>query len=250
MKKILLTAVCLGLLAANCNKEDDPVADSTPVGGNTVVSVSFHWKWGPNNLDTTLICTTTMGEPIKFRRVQFFVAQPYFQDDNGALVQEFPSKYLLVDLADGALVQNIGELNGHLQTMHLTLGLDSAANHADPTQYAIDNPLSVSTGMHWSWTDGYVFMRLEGWYDSNNDGLVNLADNMFSYHCPTDIMRRLHQVELHQDALTGGALVIDLDLDMAVVIGSTDIQNNNFGTVANATTITLMDNLVTAITAP
>ena len=250
MKKIVITAVCLSLLAANCKEDENPVEEHTHVDGNTVVSTSFHWKWGLDAFDTAQTYITASGAEIKVNRLQFYLAQPSFADDNDVLVAEFPAKYLLVDLMDGALIQNIGELNGHLHHMHFTLGVDSITNHGDPAVYAVDHPLSISNGMHWTWADGYIFMKLEGQYDSNGDGDVDATDLPFTYHCVGDPLRRLAELEVHHDANTGGALVLDLDLDLAVLIGTTDIEADNFSEGDTPITRTLMDNLASAITYP
>lgn len=247
MKKILITAVCLSLLAANCKEDENPVDDHTHVDGNTVVSTSFHWKWGVNDFDTAQTYTTALGEKIVVDRVRFFLAQPYFQDDNGGVVAEFPAKYLLIDTDDGALIQNIGEVNGHLHTLHFTLGLDSATNHSDPTLASA--PLSPSD-MHWSWNDGYIFLNVVGRYDSDNDGDVDNNDQGFSYHCAGDNLKRPFEVEIHTDAINGGALVVDMDLDLSLVLNDKDISATPFSDGDNAFTRALVDDLQTSITIP
>lgn len=250
MKNILLIALGFALITSGCNKDEDPIEEQTPVGGNTVVSASFHWKWGLDDFDTAQTYITASGAAIRVDLVQFYLAQPSFEDDSDVLVAEFPTKYLLVDLMDGAAIQNIGELNGHLHHMHFTLGVDSITNHSDPALYPLDHPLSISNNMSWLWTAGYIFLKLEGRYDSDGDGDVDANDQPFTYHCVGDPLRRLVELEVHHDALTGGALVLDLDLDVAVLIGTTDIETNSFSEGENTTTRALMDNLASAITYP
>jgi hypothetical protein len=250
MKKILITAVCLSLLAVNCKDDENPVEEHTHVDGNTVVSAQFNWKWGLDAFDGTQTYTTTLNEKITVGRVQFYLAQPYFSDDSDVLVEEFPDKYLFVDLADGALIQNIGEVNGHLHTMDFILGLDTVANHNDPSLLAADHPLSVSNGMHWSWTQGYVFLKVEGKYDSNNDGVVDATDAQFVYHCAGDAMRRNAEVDVHHDALTGGSYILAMDVDLAVLIGSIDIEAEPQSEGGGAVNAQLMNNLRNAISTP
>ncbi|MEO8069398.1 MAG: MbnP family protein, partial [Flavobacteriales bacterium] len=116
--------------------------------------------------------------------------------------------------------------------------------------YPADHPLSVSQNMHWSWTQGYIFLKMEGRYDSDNDGVVEATDNTFAYHCTSDALRRDVELEVHQDALSGGALVIDLDLDLANIISPVDIQSIPFAEGADPLNRTMMDSLATAITLP
>ena len=43
----------------------------------------------------------------------------------------------------------------------LHLGVDPAHNHADPSTYASDHPLSLQNPtMHWGWSAGYRFMAI------------------------------------------------------------------------------------------
>ncbi|MBK7553716.1 MAG: hypothetical protein IPI55_03680 [Flavobacteriales bacterium] len=251
MKKILITAVCLSLLAVNCKDDENPVEEHTHVDGNTVVSAQFNWKWGLDTFDGTQTYTTALNEKIKIERVQFYLAQPYFSDDNDVLVEEFPAKYLLVDLADGALVQNIGEVNGHLHTMDFILGLDSVTNHSDPALVAADHPLSISNNMHWSWSQGYIFLKVEGKFDSDGDDIVEGTDDPFTYHCAgSDALRRNAEVDVHHDALTGGAYIITMNVDLAALIGSIAIQAEPSAQGAGPVNVQLMNNLRNAISTP
>ncbi len=66
------------------------------------------------------------------------------------------------------------------------IGIDSVTNHLDPTQYGSDNPLALqSPNMHWSWTSGYIFLRIDGIYDGDGDNIPDAA-NGFEVHLGTD----------------------------------------------------------------
>lgn len=246
-RKALMASILTLVLGAGCKKDEGTVEEHTHVGGNTIASLQFNWQWGAAAFDASQQYTTNLGEPIRFNRVRFFVGQPSFNDDNGNLVQAFPQKYLLIDKDNGGLIQNIGEVNGHLHTMHMILGVDSATNHVDPATNAA--PLDDQS-MHWGWNPalGYIFYKLEGRYDSDNDGDVDNDDNPFVYHCGPDVMRRNTTFNVHTDALTGGSLIIDLTIDMQQTVNNLDIESDPFEDTVGPMTTQVMDNLLNAIT--
>lgn len=67
--------------------------------------------------------------------------------------------------------------------IRFSLGVDSLNNHADPSLWPNDHPLSLMRGgqMHWHWNSGYIFLKLEGRFrkDGTNSGL-------YSYHIGRD----------------------------------------------------------------
>lgn len=60
---------------------------------------------------------------------------------------------------------------------------DSTGDLAIPAwEYPNDHPLSATQGMYWSWNPGYIFMKLEGRIDLDNDGQYQSAGETFSLH--------------------------------------------------------------------
>jgi hypothetical protein len=54
---------------------------------------------------------------------------------------------------------------GHYQGITFTVGLDSAVNFGDPSQWRVGHPLNPTVNnLHWGWQGGYVFMAIEGFY--------------------------------------------------------------------------------------
>lgn len=246
-RKLMMTGLAAVLLGASCSKEEGTVEDHTHVGGNTIVAVQYNWKWGADTYDDAQMYTTNLGEPVRFTRVRFFMGQPHFKDDGGTTVADFPATYLLADKATSGQIQNFGQVNGHLHTLEMIIGVDSATNHSDPTLN--DAPLDDAT-MHWNWNPafGYIFLKLEGRYDSDNDGDVDNSDNTFIYDCGGDVLRRDAVFNIHTDALTGGTLIIDLTVDMAQLVHDLDIQADDNEHSPSPITEMIMDNLVLAVT--
>jgi hypothetical protein len=250
MRNLLYIGLAIGLSATRCKEDENPVDDHVHVDGNTIVSASFHWLWDTTPFNTSGTYTTLGGEPMKFTRARFFLAQPYFKDDGGNEVASFPGRYILVDVNEGALVRTIGELDAHLHTMHFILGLDSVTNHND--LFENNDPPLDDGSMHWGWNpvQGYLFMQLEGKFDSDDNGVVDASDMDFTYHCATDGLRRDAVLDVHTDALNGGNLILDMEVDMRRVIGNLDVEAENDAQGPNFVTTGLMDRLVTAISLP
>ena len=61
-----------------------------------------------------------------------------------------------------------------------TVGLDSARNFGDPSQWKVGHPLNPTVNnLHWGWQGGYVFMAIEGFYQNNG------AREPWLYHIAT-----------------------------------------------------------------
>jgi hypothetical protein len=74
--------------------------------------------------------------------------------------------------------------NGDYSSFTFNLGIDSVANHADPSTYPVDNVLAPqSPNHHWSWASGYIFLRIDGMFDGDGDGTPETA---FETHLGTD----------------------------------------------------------------
>lgn len=85
---------------------------------------------------------------------------------------------------------------GRYDRLRFRVGLDAKVNHADPAQYPATHPLNPNlNGLHWGWQGGYVFLALEGrWQSASGE------TGGYSYHLGNDFM--LTTIEL--------PLVIDL----------------------------------------
>jgi hypothetical protein len=68
------------------------------------------------------------------------------------------------------------------------LGVDSARNDSSgfaaipAWQYPAEHPLSPAANMYWSWNPGYIFMKMEGRVDVNNNGDLAESGETFSIH--------------------------------------------------------------------
>ncbi len=69
---------------------------------------------------------------------------------------------------------------GNYTAIKFDVGIaDSLVNHGDPSVYPANHPLALQTpSMHWSWSTGYIFLRLDGQVDTSSDQSSGLNQNM------------------------------------------------------------------------
>jgi hypothetical protein len=250
MKKLFITALALPLLMADCGKDDLEEAHEHIAGGdgaNTVVATSMSFTHNGSAYDTGMTLMDAEGTRFKIDRIRFYMGAFRFVNDLGDSVAAFPMKYHLVDIWEGGTVRNIGQLSGHLHDMTFGVGVDSVLNDTDPT--LVDPPLGLN-GMFWTWAEGYLFMTIDGRYDSPGDGdeVVGMNDPQLSYHCGMDTLFSWKTLEVHTDAHDGGNLILPLDLNVDTLMAGMDIAHDPVIHGVGPITIALMDKLSNAIT--
>lgn len=129
----------------------------------------------------------TLGDTytINGTKVQIDVAQFYVSGIRlGATgIFDEPAVYLL--MKGDQSIYELGEITvGEKLQLLFNVGVDSAANHADPTTYEATHPLAPQNpNMHWSWDNGYIFIKIEGSVDTDGDGT---PESRLEYHIGKD----------------------------------------------------------------
>jgi hypothetical protein len=246
-KQFLIALLLLAALPA-CKKDEDPIPDPTPdPHPNTVISTSFTFVRAGAPFDQEVPFTDSANTLIKIDRIMFYMAQPFFLNDNGDTVAKFDSRYHLIDLDEAGLIRTIGQLDGHLHTMHFGLGVDSVTNHLDITTQS--EPLN-DYQMWWDWATGHRFLLISGRYDSDNNNSITGTDFTFSYECGFDVLYDTAEVEVHTDADIGGDVIIPLELNVDSLMAGMDVAVQPNVHIVNPISIRLMRNLRTAISHP
>jgi hypothetical protein len=222
MNKLTLLSFTAALFLSGCGKDLEETHEDLvgPDGANTVVAMSMAYTHDGAAFDTSMTLTDAVGTHYKIDQLRFYMGGFRFTDDNGDSVAAFPEKYHLVTLTEGGMIRSVGELNGHLHELHFGLGVDSVLNHTDPL--LVDAPLGVN-GIYWTWAQGYLFLTIDGRWDSNGDGTVGTGDQSLSYHCGMDTLYTPVTLVVNTDADQGGNVVIPLDLDIDTLMAGVDI---------------------------
>lgn len=127
----------------------------------------------------------------------------------------------------------------------------NGASAIDAISYPVSHPLSVSNNMFWSWSPGYIFMKIEGRIDLNQNGNFNDAGETFSLHPGIDANYRiitrtvpskeedLYFVKIHLDKILEG---FDLSNPANLTVHATSENSSTFPQAQ-----LLMNNLINAI---
>lgn len=178
LKKIYcLVFVPVVLLAFGCKDEEQ----------QSNVSATVDFVYGTEQLVYNQEYTYDTDKRIKFELIKFYVSLPQLQNENGKWVSSQTS-YYLVDLLHPTM--SLGTFPvGNYTAFRFGVGVDDSRNtETDPqaipaTDYPVDHPLNAAADMWWSWASGYIFVKLEGRIDVDNNGsYIDAGDKAFSYH--------------------------------------------------------------------
>ncbi len=178
----------ISLLAmAGCRK--DPVDPVPPVNGQDTTEQAQSslrlrlvptWEGQPFQPYVEHINSTNYR--VQVEKVQFYLGDIAVMREG---VSTILSRSEFIDFNDGPVEIYLPVTAGTWDGLSLGLGVPEDLNHSDPTLYDGNHPLSVSNGMHWNWTSGYVFLKFEGRYDldPNSTGQFETA---YSIHTGFD----------------------------------------------------------------
>jgi len=172
--KIILSALAIFALVS-CDPHVDPPVDQP--SNTQAITLKFQTMYDTAALSTSRSYTTAAGDTIQFAKLKYLLSNFTLEKTDGTLLP-LPNIYAYLSLTDGrdsVVIKNVPK--GSYKSFRFQLGLDSAINHSDPTQWGLDHPLSPSLNeMHWGWAGGYIFNVIEGYYTNNT---VNAG---FSFH--------------------------------------------------------------------
>lgn len=189
-----------------------------PDAKDNTISMKFNINAGTTPLvyNTTYTVNTLN---LQYTNVQFYISQPVFS--SGADFIRFNDSYFLGDAAHTDNTFTVGDLGKRtIDGIAFGFGVDSSRNTQNGSKaiqafnYATSHPLSASNNMYWSWNPGYIWMKLEGRMDSNNDGDYNDANETFSIHTGIDaaylFISRTFVFSMHDAAKT---IKVDMDIN-------------------------------------
>jgi hypothetical protein len=161
--------------------------------------------------------STSMGDKIKFTRVQYYLSDISITHDGGNKI-ELKDTYLLVDAS-----KNMDFLLGNLnvttvEEIGFSVGVDQGKNHSNPVTYPKGHALSPKLpSMHWGWTSGYRFVAIEG---KSGDQL----NNTWEFHCLGDN----YYYNIHFPAtntVDNGDIIINVNADYTKSLSSIDVSS-------------------------
>ena len=169
----------VAVLAFGCKDKDD--------SNETKVSMKVNFRYGTQALVYDQEYVYETDKKIKIELVKFYVSKPALRNAAGEWVA-FDTDCFLVDLDHPTM--DAGTFpKGTYTGIQLGIGVDNSRNiQTDPnakpaTDYPNDHPLNAASDMWWGWASGYIFVKVEGRIDANNNGsYIDTEDKTVSYH--------------------------------------------------------------------
>lgn len=188
MKKFFLSgfvAILTVLLVSSC--EDD--------ASTGTVNLNFKATYGGNPLVMYQPLAYPDDQNIRFQTFNFFISDITLVGEDGTSDAEFSDVEFLdfsnnTTEAEAGTPQVFTKTNipaGKYKGIRIFFGLQPSQNNADANQLSAGNPLKDHYSSHfWSDWGSFIFMKIEGIYDLNNDGTFNASDRGFEHHPGTD----------------------------------------------------------------
>ena len=236
----LVIGACL-LMAVSCNKDTvDPVDDMGVFELNIIPIVSAQV------FEKEVVFQNAQGRDYFLSELKMYLSQISLTDADGKELSL--SEIELFDLTQPGANKTQHGLGtyatfdvpaGDYQGLTFSIGVPEDLNHADPSDFGSDHPLSTFNGMHWAWASGYRFMVVEGRIDSSANADGSALAKPIAYHTGLDtLLRTLNYTEPeHHFTVSANEetrFVLELDVNRLFFM-----ENDTIDMVANPGTHTL-----------
>lgn len=250
MKNLLLVLFSLLFIVGCDEHEPDPYTPPPAPASGIRLIVKPMWDGTP--FDKYTVYHNVMDYRIQVQLLKMYLSDIELLTTGNT--QEL-SKAELFRLTDGPDTVVLDVPAGDYTGLRFGIGVPEYLNHEDPTQYAADQPLSTSNGMHWTWTEGYRFVVFDGRYDTLGTGTNQLPD-MFSIHTGFDTCyREVELASLPVQVPTGTYTDVEVEFDLYHFFHTTtdtiDLKLDNQAHGANIPlAIRLSDCVAASVSAP
>ena len=220
MKKILfLVTACVLLMAASC--DDDQVLGDT---GDVTLNFKALYSGEPlvfQNSEFTY--KYPEGAPIRFNDLRFFISEVALVEEEGS------DEAVLIDLdyinfsnnttleeAERALVYPLSNIPaGNYKALKFSIGVPADLNNDNYTQYGENHPLRRNSGEYWAGWDSFIFMKINGSYDKDGDGLGVGDDASLGHHLGGDAYFKT--ITLSKSIVVAPDQNLDLNINLDLV---------------------------------
>lgn len=229
------------LLAAGCD------ANSTE-DETSMLMLNFEPRVGTQTFSTNTTYTLN-GQNLTFTSGRIYLSEIILVQEDGSEVPlagesitgpaENENEETVTHTTDDKIIlakHDAGEQQFHLDEVpsgtysgvKFRLGISGLTNNLDPTQLPAQHPLAQQTDRnnHWSWSAGYIYLRMDGYLDLDGDGVVEESDDsLWDIHLGTPAFSDV--LEFDQTfSLDGGATqMLHVIVDYAKLIETVDFSD-------------------------
>jgi hypothetical protein len=200
---------------------------------------------GSEAFSTTTTYHDAAGRHFKFTKAHVYLSGIALANSSGHV---HASEYAQIIAPEDEY--DLGEIaSGSYTGVNFNIGVDSAANHSDPTTYAAGHALAATSATfdHWSWNSGYVFVKIEGIADTTAS-MTGAVNGPFEIHIGGDSYLRSISLPKTFDIPTSGAYEFGVKIDWAKALDGVDLRHATTHTMDNMPLAQqVLANLVTAI---
>lgn len=158
--RLATAAVAVMLVFAGCRR-DEPIV---PAGTTATLRVRIVPDWNGEPFQRYTEFRDWQNFRVKVDMLRFYLSDLRMVNGDGELSVK---DMVLVDMDNGPFGFDLKVPAGKWWGMRAGLGLPLAINHSDPASYPNEHPLSVNSGMSWSWLTGYKFVLLDGRFNTD-----------------------------------------------------------------------------------
>ncbi len=170
----MIAFVAISIVSCNDDETTTPSNPGTTTYNAGDVGIEFMNIAGTVALDASGATNyvNAAGESFNVSMFKYYVSNVKLIKQDGSKY-EVPNSYFLIDANDtNSLKVDLANIPGGKYTgLEYTIGVDSARNVSGSQTGALD----PANGMFWSWTTGYIFMKLEGQSSAS-------SNNNYKYH--------------------------------------------------------------------
>lgn len=243
MKNFSIVAIMAALLLAStgCKKDEVDTPAETPDYTMTA-TVRMDYMFMNGMEDFTLNSTVlqdSLGHAVKLDMVRFFVSGVHAMDNAGNAIGHYEGVYMLVDAAQASNNFLLGQIHAsHIHEFHFDLGVDPAANAADPANAA--PPLNDLSMYFVSQQMGYKFLVVSGLADMDGDGVF---ETPIRYECGMDAALTEAHAHVHHDLADGDTYTAMINVDLGGIFAGLNLLTSPIPDMHGAECARIMVNL-------
>jgi hypothetical protein len=218
----LAALIVIAISFSGCSKNDN----GSPSGPTQKLTLHVHNVAGNDLISYDSVYTDNTGRNYLVTSFQYYMSNIRLVKNDGT---EYPLTGLYVLISPVMLDYDLGEVPvGDYKGIRFYIGVDSATNHSDPTTRPASDPLSLQNDpMHWDWSQGYLFMKLEGKVDTSAAG-TGIPTKAIVMHLGLD--KNYTAIDLSNSffqIIQGSDQMIVMQCDVNQMFNNVDLRTDN-----------------------